>query len=191
MNPLWRGAVLALSCAALGVVVSCADRAELSSSPLSTSGPVVSLTPAVPSAAAVQGARVQAVTAYRQMWRAMARAGETSNWQDPALKRYATGAALDVITMSLRTDESRGWVSRGMPMTSPVVRSTDPPEDPRTVVIADCGDSSGWLKYRAGTGIAVGEGSGGGHRAITAEVQLQPDGAWRVSRFAVEELGSC
>ena len=31
----------------------------------------------------------------------------------------------------------------------------------------------------------------GGRRSITAEVKKQPDGTWKVTRFAVEAVGSC
>jgi hypothetical protein len=125
------------------------------------------------------------------MWQAMARAGERSDWQSPELARYATGDALTTITRSLYADHFNGVVTRGAPSNSPVVMSAEPPQAPTTVLIEDCGDSTNWLKYYEGTGTPAGDGAGGGRRSITAEVTLQPDGSWRVSRFAVQGVGSC
>ncbi|MEU0924580.1 hypothetical protein [Streptomyces malaysiensis] len=66
----------------------------------------------------------------------------------------------------------------------------DPLSDPNTVLISDCGDSTHWLKYRADNG-KLADDEPGGRRSITAEVKRQSDGKWKVTRFAVEEIGSC
>jgi hypothetical protein len=125
------------------------------------------------------------------MWHAMAQAGQTSDWRSPQLGRYATGDALTAITKSLYADQFNHVVTRGAPVTTPAVRTAEPPQNPATVLIDDCGDSTHALKYFAGTNTPAGDGAGGGRRAITAEVKRQPDGSWRVTRFAVEGLGSC
>lgn len=129
--------------------------------------------------------------AYLGMWQAMAQAGRTSDWKSPELDRYATGLARASIIRSLYADHFKGVVTRGRPNNSPVVRSVEPPHDPDTVLIDDCGDSTNSLKYHQGTNQPAGDGPGGGRRAITAEVLLQPDGTWRVNRFAVQALGTC
>ncbi|MCA1708230.1 MAG: hypothetical protein LC808_35115, partial [Actinobacteria bacterium] len=125
----------------------------------------------------------QAKAAYMGMWQAMAKAGETSDWQSPQLARYATGNALTTITRSLYADHVNRVVTRGMPTTSPQVSSVDPPNAPVTVMISDCGDSTNWLKYREGTTELVDDEPGGRH-SIVAEVNKQVDGLWRVSQFA-------
>ncbi|MGH3719409.1 MAG: hypothetical protein ACRDRI_11350 [Pseudonocardiaceae bacterium] len=132
-----------------------------------------------------------AVEAYVEMWQAMARAGETSDWQSPELGHYAIGEALATIIRSLYADRIDGVVTRGAPTNSPVVRSAEPPEAPAKVVIVDCGDSTYWLKYHQGTDRLAGTGSGGGRRFVRAEVLRQLDGAWLVSRFAVQGLSTC
>jgi hypothetical protein len=131
----------------------------------------------------------QALSAYSGMWRAMADAASSSDWQSPALAQYATGDALGVISRSLYTDHLNHVVTRGEPTTNPKVSSVEPPNDPTTVMISDCGDSTNWLKYKQ-DGQPL-DDSPGGRRAITAEVKKQQDGYWRVTRFAVEGLGSC
>ncbi|MFF4506657.1 hypothetical protein [Streptomyces sp. NPDC001401] len=119
----------------------------------------------------------------------MAQAAKTSDWNSPTLGQYATGDALSVISRSLYADHLNGLVTKGNPKNFPKVTSAKPAANPSTVMISDCGDSTHWLKYRKGNGKLADEG--GGRRAITAEVKRQAPGPWRVTRFAVEGLGSC
>jgi hypothetical protein len=123
------------------------------------------------------------------MWQAMAKAGETADWQSPEVAKYATGDALGVINRSLYTDHLNGVVSKGAPVTSPKVTEEKPPSKPTTIMISDCGDSTNWLKYKKDGSPFT--DSPGGHRAITAEVKKQADGSWKVTRFAVEGVGTC
>jgi hypothetical protein len=125
------------------------------------------------------------------MWQAMARAGETSDWQSLELGYYAMGEALATITRSLYADHLDKVVTRGAPTNSPLVRAAEPVDAPAKVLIEDCGDSTSWLKYYQGTDRPAGSGSGGGRRFIKAEVLRQVDGSWLVSRFAVQGLSTC
>lgn len=122
------------------------------------------------------------------MWRQMAKAGETADWQSPELAKYATGDALGVINRSLYTDHLNGVVSKGAPANNPQVSKVDPADNPTTVMISDCSDSSNWLKYKDGQLV---NDTPGGRRSITAEVKKQQDTTWRVTRFAVEGVGTC
>lgn len=149
--------------------------------PLSSSGSSVS---------EVDVAKQQATEAYLGMWRDMEAAATSSDWQAPRLAQHATADALPVITNSLRTDSQRGVVTKGQLKNYPQVTTVDPPSTPTTVLIKDCSDSSNWLKYRVDNGQLV-DNKPGGRQAITAEVKKQTDGAWRVTRFAVEGVGSC
>ena len=133
----------------------------------------------------------KAVDAYLAMWREMAAAGETSNPEAPGLAEHATGDALVVIKNSLAEDNRKSLVTRGNPKSDPQVTNVDRSGGVVTVVkIRDCGDDSAWLKYRRGTNEPA-DGQGGGRRSILAEVKAQPDGSWRVTRFAVQGVGSC
>jgi hypothetical protein len=151
-----------------------------------TSSPTTSASP--PSISPADSARQQATNAYRGMWRQMAKAGETADWQSPEFAKYATGDALGVINRSLYTDHLNGVVSKGAPTNNPQVSSAEPAANPTTVVISDCSDSSNWLKYKNGQLL---NDTPGGRRSITAEVKKQQDSTWRVTRFAVEGVGSC
>jgi hypothetical protein len=133
-------------------------------------------------------ARQQATAAYTGMWKQMAKAGETADWQSPELANYATGDALGVINRSLYTDHLNGVVSKGAPTNNPQVSKMDPADNPTTITISDCSDSLNWLKYKDGQLV---NDTPGGRRSITAEVKKQQDGTWRVTRFAVEGVGSC
>jgi hypothetical protein len=164
------------------------------SSPPLTSGDVTEVqtpsasSPPPSSASPADSAREQATAAYTGMWQAMAKAGETADWQSAELAKYATGDALGVINRSLYTDHKNGVVSKGRPTNNPEVSSVAPSDNPVTVMISDCSDSSGWLKYKDGKPL---NDSPGGRRSITAEVKKQQDGAWRVTRFAVQGVDSC
>lgn len=125
-----------------------------------------------------------------QMWQAMGQAAETSDWRSPALAEYATGDALSTLSRSLYADHVNKLVTRWRPANHPTVSSVEPPGNPRTVMLSDCGDSANWLKYRSGTD-QLADDTGGGRRSITAEVVTQPDGSWRVSRFSVQGVGTC
>lgn len=143
-----------------------------------------------PSASRTDHAKDAALTAYTDMWRDVADASATADWQSARLDDHATGDALAVVTNALRRDRDRGLISKGQPTHSAQVSSQDPLVDPRTIRIEDCGDSSNWLKYQADTGELVDDTSGG-RRAITAEVIRLEDGSWKVSRFAVRGVGTC
>jgi hypothetical protein len=132
----------------------------------------------------------RAVEAYLGMWRSMASAARTSDARSPLLSAYATGDALLTISRGLYADHQNGLVTKGQPKNEPRVSTLEPRDDPTTVGIVDCGDSTHWLKYRSDTGRLADDGPGG-RRAITATVQRQGDGAWRVSGFAIEGVGTC
>jgi hypothetical protein len=177
------------------VMASCGPQGAMFSSAAPSPPPPAWIAPptwtAPPASSPADVATKAAVAAYVATWQAMARAGETSDWQSPELGPYATGEALATIVRSLYADQLDKVVTRGAPTNSPVVRSAEPPEAPAKVVIEDCGDSTSWLKYHQGTDRPAGTGSGGGRRFVTAEVLRQLDGAWLVSRFAVQGLSTC
>ncbi len=138
----------------------------------------------------VDRASRDALATYEAMWQDFAEAGLTSDWQSPELGRHATGIALTNLSRGLYADNYNGLVTRGEPVLDPRVTSVEPVDDPTTVRVADCGDSSNWLKYRADTG-ARADDNPGGRRMITAVVELQADRSWKVSDYAVRDLGSC
>lgn len=129
-----------------------------------------------------------ALAAYTGMWKATARASWTSDWQSPELARYARDAALQKITQALYADRQRGVTAKGEPTLSARVTDLVPVGAPTEARVLDCGDSSGWLKYRA-DGQPLDE-EPGGRRRITATVTLDA-GAWKVTDFAVQGVGSC
>lgn len=124
------------------------------------------------------------------MWQDMAQAGTTADWRSPQLAAHATGDALSAMSRVLYADHLNGLVSKGAPKNHPKVTSATPVAQPTTVMIQDCGDSRHWLQYRKDTG-KLADATPGGRRAIAAEVKKQADGTWKVTRFAVEGLGSC
>lgn len=132
----------------------------------------------------------KAMESYTAMWMTMAEVAETADWQSPRLSQYATGAALTTLSRGIYVDYTNGRVSRGRPTLSPTVASVEPQDEPTRVRIVDCGDSTDWLKYDAATGRLVDDALGG-RRSISAVVDRQDDDTWRVSDFAVRDLGTC
>jgi hypothetical protein len=170
-----------------GTAVACTASPPTTPPPTTRS---TSASPTTTTSSPAEQAGWQAVEVYLAMWHHMARAARTSDWRSPLLSKYATGDALTTISRGLYADHRNGLVTKGAPKNNPTVSQVEPPGQPTRVTITDCGDSTDWLKYRADTGQPANDGPGG-RRAITAVVELQPDGLWRVSDFAVQEVGTC
>ena len=155
-------------------------------------GPAPNSSPATTTSAvqATDLARRSAVSTYRGMWESFASAGNTSDPESQLLGQHAAGAALDKLKRSLTTDRQKGVVSKGKPVLDPKASEAEPPGDPTRVVITDCGDSTNWLKYRKDTDVLA-DDVPGGRRLIKAAVDKQPDGTWKVTDYAVHEIGSC
>lgn len=187
-----RGVAVGLLAAGV-LVVSCSsdDSAEPAPGPApSTSrSPAPQMTVSPTPTSPADGAGQRAVAAYVGLWEAMAEASHTSDWQSPELARYASGDALQAVSGGLYADHYNGLVSRGAPVLHPEVTSVEPADAPTTVRVFDCSDSTNWLRHRADGAPFTDEP--GGRRAVTSEVRLHQDGSWKVTRFAVEPVGSC
>ncbi|MCI3928834.1 hypothetical protein [Streptomyces sp. AN091965] len=190
----WRVVCAGLGAAALLVVGGCGGPpATKPSEDVDADGDETTSTQkaaASPSTSTAGTARERATAAYVGMWRDMAEAARTSDWKSPRLARYATGDALETITRGMYTDHRNGLITKGMPENAPRVTKLAPASAPTTAVISDCGDSTHWLKYRKRTGGLV-DDEPGGRQSISAEVKKQKSGGWKVTRFAVWEVGSC
>ncbi|MGI5506459.1 hypothetical protein [Lentzea sp. CA-135723] len=169
---------------ALGGVLVAASACDRGPTP-STSSPETT--------SAVQPAELastSAVVAYKGMWEAFAAAGVTSDPDSQRLGQHAAGVALDKLKRSLRSDRDKGLVSRGEPVLAPKASDVKPVDVPTRVQVTDCGDSTNWLKYRKDTNLLA-DDVPGGLRLIEAVVDKQSDGTWKVSDWAVHEIGSC
>ncbi|GGM68329.1 hypothetical protein GCM10012275_43520 [Longimycelium tulufanense] len=118
-------------------------------------------------------AQQDAVAAYRGMWQDFVEAGQTSDWRSAKLGHHATGLALTNMSRALYADHYNGLVTKGEPVLNPQAFSADPADDPKKIIISDCGDSTRWVKYRADSGQPL-DGKPGGRRRINAIVEKQP-----------------
>lgn len=177
------GAVLAVTACSSDAVSGPPDATQPTGQPPSISAPPTT------SFSVVDKAKQDAVTAYRGMWQDFVAAGTTSDWQSPKLGRYATGVALTNLSRGLYADHYNGLVTKGEPILNPSVSSAEPANDPKKIIVTDCGDSTRWLKYRADNGQLA--DTPGGRRLINAIVEKQADGSWKVSDFGVHDLGTC
>lgn len=187
-----RAGVLGFACliSAAGVVACTATPAapEAPKASASSTTDAAGGSPSESSATEVAGQK--AINVYLGMWHAMAGAARTSDWKSSTLSQYTTGEALSTISRGLYTDHQNGLVTKGAPRNEPAVAALNPADEPETVTISDCGDSTDWLKYRADSGQRANDGPGG-RRAITAVVNRQDDDRWLVSAFAVRAVGTC
>jgi hypothetical protein len=140
---------------------------------------------------AVAAAEQAVLDAYRGMWRAYRQAGRppAADPDYPELEWYAAGDALAVLTGGLADYRDQGLVFSGAPVLWPQVAELSPPDDPVGATVEDCADSSGFEAVRADGGRY--EDEPGGRRLITAEVENVGEGIWKVTGFAVREVGSC
>lgn len=178
---MWRGhrVKLAVGIVAVGALAGC-DATSASKQPAA----------ATSAADPVAAARHDAVAAYEGMWDDMAKAGETANWQDPALATHATDSALGILVKILKMDAQEGAILKGGPPTlSPTITSMEPSTSPTVVTLTDCVKAPNWLMYRKSTG-ALWDDKPSGNRATTAEV-VESQGVWKVVTFSSDNLGSC
>ncbi|WP_228122614.1 hypothetical protein [Saccharothrix syringae] len=145
--------------------------------------PTASLTP-------TDQAKNSALAAYQGMWQDFAVAGVTSDWQSATLGRHATGTALTNLTRGLYGDHYNGLVTKGEATHDAEVVSAEPEDNPTKIVVADCSDSTKALKYRADDG-QLADSTPGGRRLINGQVEQQGDKSWKVTDFAVHEVGTC
>ena len=124
------------------------------------------------------------------MWREFAVAGTTSDWQSAALGKYATGVALTNLTRGLYADHYNKLVTKGEATHDAKVASAEPADNPTKIIVTDCSDSAKALKYRADNG-QLADNTLGGRRLINGQVELQGDKSWKVTDFAVREVGTC
>lgn len=160
------------------------------SAPASARPSVPASTPSRATTSPAEAAAQNATTAYLAMWDDVAAVAATSDWQSSRLADHTTGDALSVLSRQMYADHANRLITKGHPVGVPVVQSVDSQSAPKTVMIRDCSDASGWLKYRTDTGKPADSEPGGKH-LINAEVKLGIDGSWRVTRFAVAGTGSC
>lgn len=180
------GTLTVLVLAACGAAASSAPGAR---STRTVTTPLTALSTPV-AASPADLARQRATVAYLGMWQDFAAAGTTSDWQSPALAQHATGIALTNMSRGLYADHYNHLVTKGTATHDPHVSSVDPPADPTKVTISDCSDSRHYLKYDDRTGQPAPD-SPGGRQSITAIVEKQANGVWRVSDFGVHGVGSC
>jgi hypothetical protein len=121
------------------------------------------------------------------MWSAYAKAGLTSNPDEPDLARYATDRALKTLKDGLSSNRSKGYVIKGEYGSSPQLAEVGPGAIPASVVVTDCLDGTKFLVYRT-SGELVKEPSG---RRATRATVAKTGSDWKVTGFGVQAVGTC
>jgi hypothetical protein len=182
----WAAATITGTAAA--ALVACSAGSGSAGAPATASPPVTASPSPSPPRDPRAAAEQQALAAYTGMWEAMTVAAQTSDAEDPALRRYATGDALALLTGSLRGDRRRGLVSKGRPVLAPRLTSLTPAETPTAAAVSDCVDTTRWLKYRLDGSLQ--DDAPGGRRRIISDLTATANG-WVVTRVVVNEVGTC
>jgi hypothetical protein len=133
--------------------------------------------------------RVAVLAAYTGMWSDYQKDLLTANWRNPVSVNHATGEALQDLENSLAVDGHNGWIGKGAPVLSPVIKTVSGAGAAATAEVVDCADLSHFLKYVAATG-ALEDSTPGGRHLIDAEL-LVKGGVWKVSTLATGQAGSC
>ena len=131
----------------------------------------------------------KAIAAYRGMWTAYQKAGETADPNFPDLQTYATGDALQTLTSGLASVRDRGLVVKGEVVLNPRVTGVEPIDKPNSIDITDCADTSKSVLQKA-SGEPYND-TPGGRRLILATVKDTGGGTWKVVSFGVRDVGSC
>ncbi len=173
-------AVLAGVVAALAAACSSsAGSSTAAASSAATRLPTASARPSASSPAA------EALAAYAAMWKDVAEAINTDDYQASYLNNHLAGQALLTITDNMAAQKSQGIVGHGAPVLHPVVTSATA----SMAAISDCLDARAWLQYYATSGKLV-DNVPGGFRATTATVTDQ-NGTWKVTQINTGADGTC
>jgi hypothetical protein len=165
--------------------------AALASACSSAGEPTTAATTAIPAAgtpapsASTSSPAAEALAAYAAMWKDVAEADNTADYQAAYLGDHLAGQALLTITDNMAVEKSEGIVVHGAPVLHPVVTYASV----STVAISDCMADQAWLEYRAATGKLL-DDIPGGFRATTATVTDQ-NGIWKVTQINTGADGTC
>jgi len=122
------------------------------------------------------------------MWRAYVEAIRIPDPNYPDLARYTQGDALQVFATGLTSVQDDGLVGEGDVTLAPRVVA-ERPGNPSTADIEDCVDTSqSRLVKRDGSPY---EDSPGGRQSARATATEVSPGGWKVTAFALFEVGTC
>ncbi|WP_331738731.1 hypothetical protein [Embleya sp. NBC_00896] len=169
----------AVGLAVLSVVVAGCNSSDSSTAKKTTPPSTASPTSSTPVSQA------EALATYRNLWAAATKAAATSAAEDPELRKYAHDDALAYFVGSNLDNKEKGLVAKGEPGISPRVVG----ESEDRVTVADCVDSSRWLKYRVSDGQLADDVPGGHHRAEATVTRTAV--GWRVTHLSIEGVGTC
>ena len=177
----------------LALLAACDDSSPPVEMPTAATSAPASASPSpspVPSAAPVtaEEAKQQALEAYLGMQTAFAAAGKISDPEYPDLRKYTTGAALDLFTTALAKRKQEGIFARGGTINHAKVTEISPAKAPTKALIQDCMDTRKTGLYKP-NGDPVPQDKGG-FRLALADLKLV-GGTWKVTDLAVRKVGSC
>ena len=174
-------AVLAGVVAALAA--ACSSSTGSSTAAASTTA---SRVPTASASASTPGPAAEALAAYAAMWKDIAEASKTADYQASYLPDHMSGAALQTVTGNIKLESKAGEIALGTPVLHPVVVSVAS----NSVALSDCLDDRAWLNYTDSTPPKPVDNVPGGFRSTTATV-TDESGTWKVTEINSGADGTC
>jgi hypothetical protein len=133
-------------------------------------------------------AKQNALAAYLGLLDAFEHAGQVGDPASPELPKYAADSVVNRLSTALAKQKKDGILGRGQTVHHAAVTSIGPPDAPKTAQVKDCMDTRKTSLYKP-DGQPVPQDKGG-FRLTLANLQ-RIDGAWKVTRLAIREPGTC
>jgi hypothetical protein len=137
-------------------------------------------------------ATAQALAAYRAAfaaWAALVAVADPHDYQSPVLAEHMSGQALSTVTGQVFIDiNTRGAVSKGVPVLHPTVGQLIPANNPTQVIVNDCVNTSSWLLYTT-DGHLLDNIPGGLEK--TQSLMVLTNGVWKMNQLYMQEPGTC
>jgi hypothetical protein len=86
----------------------------------------------------------EAVAVYLRFWDVIVLASADMDPEHPELEEHATGQALELAQQGVQGVTDAGFGMEGEPVFNPEVVSSEPDEEPTTIVIRDCKEAGDW-----------------------------------------------
>jgi hypothetical protein len=136
----------------------------------------------------IDATRREVLDAYLGLQEAFEKAGEIPDPGYPDLSRYASGAALELLTTGLTSMRAEGLQNSGRTVFNPQVTQLSPAKAPTRARVQDCMDTSR-THLRKVSGAPY-KDTPGGRRLAVATVE-RAGGTWKVTGLGIHDVGSC
>ncbi|MEU8045723.1 hypothetical protein AB0B71_16465 [Micromonospora echinofusca] len=183
----FRVGVWCLAASLLGATGCMGEEPAAESDPTSTAA-AASPSPTANAEDAEAGAA--ALTAYRNYVRSYVTASNKGDY-NAKLDRFVADPALLTVRQDLLIKFQQGLVTKGEPVSAPVVSKVDTSRRPFTAEVEDCFDTGKWDVISKKTGKSVRTEGQATRYVVIAKAELFDDGRWRVREVNAQRERRC